>query len=132
MADYELHADYDRNGRLDASSPEYGRRRVSPGAILVPNMDADGRALPADVTPGSRVMLDGRQPIAPANDDEQLSLRVLVRNASATPGTRFFLRPTGFPKIRLRFNDAGGRMLPRDLARDDDLPITPPAAPGAL
>lgn len=132
MADYELHADYDRNGRLDASRPEYGRRMLSPGAILVPNMDADGRALPADVTPGSRVVLDGRQPIAPATDDEQLSLRVLVRNASAAPGTRFFLRPTGFPKIRLRFNDAGGRMLPRDLARDDDLPITPPAAPGAL
>lgn len=132
MADYELHADYDRNGRLDASSPEYGRRVSSPGAILVPNMDADGRALPASVIPGSRVVLDGRQPIAPATDDEQLSLRVLVRNASAAAGTRFFLRPIGFPKIRLRFNDAGGRMLPRDLAREDDLPITPPTAPGAL
>ncbi len=132
MADYELHADYDRNGRLDASRPEYGRRMAAPGAILVPNMDADGRALPASVIPGSRVVVDGRQPIAPATDDEQLPLRILVRNASATAGTRFFLRPTGFPKIRLRFNDAGGRMLPRDLARDDDLPIAVPSAPGAL
>ena len=42
MADYELHADYDRNGRLDASSGEYGHRLTMPGAILVPNMDADG------------------------------------------------------------------------------------------
>jgi hypothetical protein len=132
VADYELHADYDRNGRLDASSSEYGRRMLAPGAILVPNMDADGRALPASVIPGSPVVLDGKQPTAPATDDEQLPLRVLVRNASAAAGTRFFLRPVGFPRIRLRFNDAGGRMLPRDLARDADLPITPPSTPGTL
>ena len=121
MADYELHADYDRNGRLDASSAEYDRRLVVPGAIVVPNLDADGRALPANVVPGSRIMLDGRQPIAPATDDEQLTLRVLVRRASAAAGTRFFLRPVGFPHHRLRFNDAQGRMLPRDLARENDI-----------
>ena len=130
MADYELHADYDRNGRLDASSAEYNRRLVMPGAIVVPNLDADGRALPANVVPGSRITLDGRQPIAPATDDEQLTLRVLVRRASAAAGTRFFLRPVGFPHIRLRFNDARGRMLPRDVARENDLPIVLPSAPG--
>jgi len=132
VADYELHADYDRNGRLDASSGEYGHRLTMPGAILVPNMDADGRALPASVIPGSRVVIDGRQPVAPANDDEQLPLRVLVRNPSAAAGTRFFLRPVGFPRIRLRFNDTGGRILPRDLARDADMPITLPSTPGRL
>ncbi len=132
MADYELHADYNRNGRLDASSAEYDRRLVMPGAIVVPNLDADGRALPANVVPGSRIMLDGRQPIAPATDDEQLTLQVLVRRASAAAGTRFFLRPVGFPHQRLRFNDAQGRMLPRDLARESDLPIVLPSAPGWL
>jgi hypothetical protein len=131
MPDYELHADFDRDGRLRATRAEHAQRATLPGAVLVPNLDADGRRLPASVTPGTRVTLDGRQPIAPANDDEQLSLRVMVRNASAV-GSRFFLRPLGFPKIRLRFNDGNGRMLPRDLARNDDLPIALPARPGAL
>lgn len=132
MPDYELHADYNRDGRLDATPAEYGRRATDPGAILVPNLDADGRRLPASVTPGTRVVLDGRQPIAPATDDEQLLVRIVVRQASAPAGSRFFLRPIGFPTIRLRFNDANGRMLPRDLAREDDLPIAVPTAPGHL
>ena len=132
MPDYELHADYNRDGRLDATPAEYGRRGTDPGAILVPNLDADGRRLPASVTPGNRVVLDGRQPIAPATDDEQLLVRIVVRQASAPAGSRFFLRPIGFPKIRLRFNDANGRMLPRDLAREDDLPVAVPTSPGQL
>jgi hypothetical protein len=132
MADYELHADYNRNGRLDASSTEYSGRSTAPGAIVVPNLDADRRGLPSSVEPGPRIILDGEQPVALANDDEQLRLRIVVRQASAPAGSRFFLRPKGFALIRLRFNDSYGRMLPRDVARQNDLPIAVPSRPGQL
>src|SRR4029453_9744564 len=70
-------------------------------------------------------------PPPPANDDEQLPLRIVPR-ASAPPGSRFFLRPVGFARIRLRFNDGRGRILPRDLARGNDLPVSIPPPPGKL
>ena len=109
MADYELHADYNRNGRLDASAAEYALRSVAPGAIVVPNLDADARRLPSSVALGSRVTLDRDQPVVLANDDEALPLRIVVNNASAPAGSRFFLRPEGFARIRVRINDAAGR-----------------------
>jgi hypothetical protein len=132
VPDYELHADYNRNGRLDATPAEYALRNTPPGAILVPNLDADARRLPSNVTLGSRVTLDRDQPVVLAGDDEALALRIVVNTAGAPAGSRFFLRPQGFSRIRLRINDAGGRMLPVDLARPDDIPAAVPAAPGAL
>jgi len=132
MADYELHADYNRNGRLDISAAEYALRGTAPGAIVVPNLDADARRLPASVTLGSRVMLDRDQPVVLANDDEALPLRIVVNNASAPAGSRFFLRPEGFARIRVRINDAAGRILPWDIARPSDIPIALPGAPGTL
>ena len=132
MADYELHADYNRNGRLDASAAEYALRSVAPGAIVVPNLDADARRLPSSVALGSRVTLDRDQPVVLANDDEALPLRIVVNNASAPAGSRFFLRPEGFARIRVRINDAAGRILPWDLARPTDIPVSLPAAPGVL
>lgn len=132
MADYELHADYNRNGRLDASAAEYALRGAAPGAIVAPNIDADARRLPASVTLGSRVTLDCDQPVVLANDDEALPLRIVVNRAGAPAGSRFFLRPEGFARIRVRINDAAGRILPWDTARPTDIPIALPAAPGAL
>lgn len=132
MADYELHADYNRNGRLDATAAEWALRASAPGAIVVPNLDADGRRLPASVSLGARVTLDRDQPVVLANDDEALRLRIVVHRDSAPPGARFFLRPQGFARIRMRFSDAAGRMLPDNIARPGDVPVQLPAAPGAL
>ena len=132
MSDYELHADYDRDGRLAASTSEYARRAAAPGAILVPNLDADRRRLPSEVAKGPRIVLDGEQPVALANDDELLPLRIVARKDSVPAGSRFFLRPIGFARIRLRFNDARGRILPRDLARGDDRPVTLPTPSGTV
>jgi Protein-arginine deiminase (PAD) len=131
VAEFELHADYDRDGRLTASASEYAQRTLVPGAILVPNIDIDARALPAAVVPGPRLTLDGQQPVALAGDDEQLPILIRVKGPVAV-GTRLFLRPVGFPKIRLRVNDGRGHILPRDLQRGDDLPIGLPAKPGDL
>lgn len=132
MADYELHADYNRNGRLDVSAAEYALRGTAPGAILVPNLDVDARRLPASVALGTRVTLDRDQLVVLANDDEALPLRIVVNNASAPAGSRFFLQPVGFARIRVRINDDAGRILPRDLARPTDIPVALPNAPGTL
>src|SRR3972149_6634714 len=132
MADYELHADYNRNGRLDASEAEYALRGTAPGAIVVPNLDADARSLPSSVTLGSRITLDRDQPVGLANDDEALPLRIVVNNASAPAGSRFFLRPQGFARIRVRINDTGGRILPWDTARPPHIPVAVPGTPGTL
>lgn len=132
MVDYELHADYNRNGRLDATAAEWALRASAPGAILVPNLDADGRRLPATVSVGSRVTLDRDQPVVLANDNEALRLRIVVHRESAPAGSRFFLRPQGFARIRLRVNDAAGRILPDNVALPGDIPVQLPAAPGAL
>lgn len=132
MADYELHADYDRSGRLDASSSEHGRRGAAPGAVVVANVDADRRQLPATVSPGPRIILDRDQPVVLANDDEAMPLRIVVNNASAPPGSRFFLRPIGFARIRSSLWDASGRILPTDLSRRPDIPVQVPASPGTL
>ena len=132
MPDYELHADYDRDGRLTGSTSEYVRRAVPPGAILVPNLDADRRRLPAAVTTGPRIVLDGEQPVALGGDDELLRLRIVARRDSVPAGSRFFLRPLGFARIRVRINDARGRILPRDLARGDDLPVSLPTPSGQV
>lgn len=132
MSDYELHADYDRNNRLDATPAEYARRASAPGAILVPNLDADRRRLPANVALGPRIILDHDQPVILANDDEALPLRIVVNSPTAPAGSRFFLRPVGFARIRIRFNDAGGRILPGDTARPGDTPVAVPVVPGTL
>lgn len=132
MSDYELHADYNRNGRLDGSAAEYALRGTAPGAIVVPNLDADARRLPTSVTPGSRVTLDRDQPVVLANDDEALPLHIVVNNASAPAGSRFFLRIEGFARIRVRINDATGRILPWDTAHPTDIPVNLPSTPGML
>lgn len=132
MADYELHADYNRNGRLEATTAEHALRGTAPGVIVVADLDADGRRLPADVQVGSRVMLDRDQPDVLAGNDEAVPLRIVVNAATATAGSHFFLRPVGFPRIRVRLFDGGGRQLPTDTSRPTDIPVAVPTAPGHL
>lgn len=131
MAQFELHADYDRDGRLTATAAEHALRTTAPGAILVPNLDIDARPLPDKAERGPRRTVDAKQPVLRAGDDEALPLIVRVKGP-VEPLTRVFLRPVGFPKIRVSVYDARGRILPRDLARGDDLPLAVPVAGGDL
>jgi len=124
----QLHADYDQDGRLQGSAREYALRAVAPGAILVANLDADGRRLPAGAQPGGRIVLDRDQPVALAGDDEQLPLRIVA--AGPLPaGSTLVLRPVGLPPDRIRIADSRGRPLPaaRSGKRDFALPVLPPA-----
>jgi hypothetical protein len=133
VPDFQLHADFDRNGRLDASAAEYGRRAIDPGAIVVPNMDVDGRRLPASVSRGSRITIDRDQPVILASDDEALGLRLVATRATPA-GTRFMLRIIGMARIRIRINDARGFILPNDTSRYPEtyIPVALPAARGEL
>ena len=144
MGDYELHADYDRDGRLTARPGEYALRDREPGAIVVPNLDADRRRLPAAVATGPKapkpadenapplpplpVTRDRDQPVRLAIDDELLPLVVRTVKASAPDGAQFFLRVRGFAKIHVELFDERGTILKRGPGAPHEVPITPAPA----
>jgi hypothetical protein len=132
VPDYELHADYDRSGRLAATPAEYRLRAQRPGAVAVANLDVDARPLPRSVTAGRRITLDKDQPVKATNDDENLAVRIHTRTASAPAGSQFFLRMIGRMMIHIEFHDARGVILHHPPGIQDDVLFTPPAAGGNL
>jgi protein-arginine deiminase (PAD) len=145
VGDYELHADYDRDGRLTARAGEYALRNREPGAIVVPNLDADRRRLPARVAGGPRqrtlpgqdppkplpplpVTRDRDQPVRLAIDDELLPVIVRTIKASAPPDSRFFLRVVGRAKIHVELFDERGLILKRAKGVPDEIPFAPAPA----
>jgi len=124
MPDYELHADYDRNGALTASPVEH-RFRMR-GAIVLPNLDADGRKLPARVERTGMVTLDCDRPIRTAGDNELLPLRVSVVKATAPAGSRVFLQITGNLAAKARLFDRGGHPIAADVKNGFPLDLTVP------
>ena len=112
MADAELRADYDHDGRLTGSQPEYDARATPPGALVVANADADRRALPETVTGGRPVPLDYDQPTKSGTDDELLMLSVVIRNPAAVAGQQLLLRVSDPQAVRVRIYDSRGVILP--------------------
>ena len=111
MPDYELHADYDRDGRLTLTTAEYSQRQTLPGVILLPNIDADGRALPKDASAGSAIKLDYEAPTKTGRDNDLLTLRVRVVKPSVAAGCRFYLKVIGGLANRVNLYDAYGHRL---------------------
>lgn len=105
MDDYELHADYDRDGRLRATPAEYAGRQEPPGALLLPNLDVDVK----QGSPGKRPRLDAEQATKSRGDDDLLSLLVRVIRPTAPPGTKLSLRATGPAAGAVRLYDARGQ-----------------------
>lgn len=101
MGDVELHADYDRDGRLTGSDSEYAARAEPPGAIVGVNLDCDGRKLPDQPRAGDRVLLDSTRPTRLAQDDELLPIAVRI---AQTP-------PFGTLRLRIDADDAGSLEL---------------------
>jgi Protein-arginine deiminase (PAD) len=112
MPDYELHADYDRNGRLQASTTEHDQRSVAPGAILLANIDVDGRALPASVKPGNPLTLDYQKTTKSGADNDLLPLQVRVINDSMPAGSTFVLDVRGELADQTRLYDRTGHAAP--------------------
>jgi hypothetical protein len=101
MSLYSLNADYDRNGVLNASRSEYSARTVKPGAIVVPNVDADGVRLPTSVRCGSAPTPDISMNPKSGNDNDLIGIAVI-----ANPGT-----DTSQHKVELKFSDRDAQRL---------------------
>jgi hypothetical protein len=114
VADFELRADYDHDGRLTGSQTEYEARGIGPGALLVANADADRRAFPASVTVGPPVPLDFTRYVPSPADDEIIPLVVRVNNPAVAAGRTFGVRVPGIHGVRVRFYDDTGQILRTD------------------
>jgi len=107
MADYELHADYDRDGRFLATPAEYAGRQAPPGALLMPNLDVDIKESAG--SPGKRPKLDAEQATKRRGDNDLLPLLVRALQPAAPPGSKFSLRATGPAAGAVRLYDARGQ-----------------------
>ena len=123
MAFLELHADYDRNRRLSANATEYSKRKRSPGALILPNIDRDDRSLPKQVAVGSAIKLDWMLPTKTAQDNEPVAVKIRAVQ-SLPPDCQLFLRASGALAPLVRVRDAQGRRLPIDVWGLNDTPLT--------
>jgi hypothetical protein len=98
-----LHADYERNGALDATEAEHLVRLLRPGAILLANLDiSDMSQLPSPPPKDLVTVLDGKDDRANgAADEKQLTA----------------LRTEAFTGIASRARQVVMRVDPRDAAR---------------
>jgi hypothetical protein len=74
MPGFRLFADFNRSGRLERTAAEHDAGSIDPGAIVVANLDNDGRRLPASVAPASEALIDANRDTKPANDNEPVPL----------------------------------------------------------
>lgn len=128
MADFELRADYDHDGRVSGSSSEYDARTTAPGAILVGNIDADKRAFPNQATSGPDPKLDYQQTTKSGTDDELLALSVMINNPAAGAGRQFGLRIPETLAGRIRLYDDKGNAVPANPGMPYEFPLTLPNA----
>ncbi|MGN6665117.1 MAG: protein-arginine deiminase family protein [Solirubrobacterales bacterium] len=95
MPEVELRADFDRDGRLTGTAAEYAARATAPGAIVGPNIDRDGRRLPATARVLSPLQLDFSLPTKQGSDDDPVALQVVVSAPAAAKFTGLTLLVEG-------------------------------------
>jgi hypothetical protein len=127
MPGIELHADYDRNGRLTESPAERAARLEWPGAVVVANLDRDQRVLPSRPTSGDTPPPDYDIATAFARDDELLPLRVRVAPGALGTGESLRIRCSGIMHTRVRLSTANGVIVPHQLGTPEEyvLPLVP-------
>lgn len=128
MGDVELHADYDRDGRLTGRESEYAARATPPGAILGVNLDRDGRALPETPRAGAPVALDHTRPTRPAQDDELLP--ILVRIEADLPFAALRLRIVADDAAAIGLLDEDRHVLRAEGRRDRQAEFALPLSRG--
>lgn len=95
-----IHADYDHNGRLTRQSADYDQRGRLPGALVLPNIDADGRSLPGNATAVPRLpLLDYEQTARSAADNDLLEFQVELTTWPLAAGAQ----------VRLSFSAQNGQ-----------------------
>lgn len=115
MPGIELHADYDRDGRLTRSAAERAARLDRPGAVVVANLDRDQRSLPARVSSSGSPGPDYDLAVAFSRDDELLPLEVRVAPGALGAGERLVIRCSGVMHTRIRLSTAAGVIVPHRL-----------------
>lgn len=81
MSELKVHADFDHDGRISKRAAERELKQELPGLIILPNIDADGKKLPAAVKKRSPITLDHRR--SRSGIDRELS-RIVVEVADAS------------------------------------------------
>lgn len=115
MPGYHLDADYDNDGRVTGQSRERALRTSEPGAVLLPNVDADARSLPRTVEPGSPVALDSSATTLVRGDNEPAELQV-VQDQDAAP-SQLYLSVATSDAARIAIHNARGeRLVGREIA----------------
>ena len=132
MPGIELHADFDRDGRLSENAFERASRLAWPGAIVVANLDADRRALPMRPTSGDTPQADYDIATAFSRDDELLPLRVRVATGALAAGERLRIHCSGVMHTRVRLSTADGRIVPHRLGAPEEYELPNPPASGVL
>jgi hypothetical protein len=113
MPGLEIHADYDRDGRLTGSAAERAARLVWPGAIVVANLDRDQRVLPARPSSGGTPPPDYDIATAFSRDDELLPIRIRVASGALGAGERLRIRCSGIMHTRIRLSTSSRTGLAR-------------------
>jgi hypothetical protein len=119
MPDYELHADYDRNGRVTANTNEYNARQTQPGSIILANLDADDRRLPGRVNPGPDITIDWQRPTKSGRDNDFSRIIIHINNPSLVQQSNCFLRLLGQRVEQVCIYDYRGH----ELTRRDSPPV---------
>jgi len=133
MPNLELHADFDRNGRLSCSSAERSSRLSWPGAIVVPNMDRERVRLLTSVRNASMVSSDYDLVSTITGDDELLPIEIHATAAGALqPGETLHLRCSGVMHTRVKLSDDSGRIVPHRLQAPEIYELPPMPSNGVL
>lgn len=127
MPGLELHADFDRDGRMTGTPAERLARDYWPGAVVVPNLDRDQRRLPASVSNASSVSADFSLASTFSTDDELLPMEIRATAGTLQPGDNLLLRCSGVMHTRIKLSDATGKIVPQSLGAPEifELPAMP-------
>lgn len=104
---YSLHADYDQNGVLNASTSEYQSRNYVPGALIMPNIDVDGTALPGTVTCGNTPTPDFFPPTKSGGDNDLLPVAIIANTGTVTSQHRVEFKLADADAANIRVYDSG-------------------------
>lgn len=132
MPGIELHADFDRDGRLTGNPRERTARQNWPGAVVVPNLDRDRRRLPTAVSNSSIPRADYSLATANSGDDELVPLQVRVSPGALGPNESLHIRCPGVMHTRLRLSDSSGQIIPHRLGEPEIFELPPIPANGRL
>jgi hypothetical protein len=112
MPNFELHADYDKDGVVSLSASEYGQRRHPSGAILIPNLDIENRRLTARPVSGPLPRLDFENNRRVRVDDDRYLLVIKVIQIPAGV-SQVYLRCSAFVASRIEIFTDRGQALSR-------------------